>query len=63
MVYGTDKAHVDDDGEHSQDASSTLGLHDRLARLEARGIPASELKAVRADLDALEAKFAGDEAP
>jgi CBS domain containing-hemolysin-like protein len=62
IAYGTDKAHADDDGEHSQDAS-TLGLHDRLARLEARGIPASELKAVRADLDALEAKFAGDEAP
>jgi hypothetical protein len=32
-------------------------LHNRLAQLEERGIPASELTAIRADLDALEAKF------
>jgi hypothetical protein len=29
-----------------------------LARLEQRGIPASEMKALRADLEALEAKYA-----
>jgi hypothetical protein len=39
-----------------------LSLRDRFARLEARGIPASELAAVRADLDALEAKFGDTEA-
>ena len=64
MAYGTDKArcYEDDGGTTRGGRSPTLGLHDRLARLEARGIPASELKALRADLDALEAKFAGDEA-
>jgi hypothetical protein len=36
---------------------SVLGLHDRLARLEERGIPPAELAAVRADIDALEQKF------
>jgi uncharacterized membrane protein len=35
-----------------------LALHDRLARLEQRGLPASELSPIRADLDALEAKLA-----
>jgi hypothetical protein len=36
-------------------------LHDRLARLEERGIPASELKALRADLEALEARLSASE--
>ena len=35
-------------------------LHDRLARLEQRGLPAAELTAIRADLDALEAKLASE---
>ena len=64
LAYGTDKASPEehgegaawDEGKGSHDA--VLGLHDRLARLEQRGIPASELKALRADLEALEAKYA-----
>ena len=36
-----------------------LGLHERLARLEAQGVPPSELKALSADLEALESKFVG----
>jgi len=60
MAYGTDKvAHGEGDG-HDADASPG-GLHDRLARLEARGVPASELKILRTDLEALEAKFATDD--
>ena len=52
MAYGTDKLHPEE-GEQG------LGLHDRLARLEAQGLPASDLDRVRADIDALEAKMAG----
>ena len=52
IAYGTDKLHPDE-GEEA------IGLYERLARLEARGIPAAELKALRADIDALEAKLAG----
>ena len=33
-------------------------LHTRLARLEASGVPSDELKAVRADIEALESKLA-----
>jgi hypothetical protein len=66
IAYGTDKASHDeeaegeawDQGERPHDRGQ--GLHDRLARLEERGIPAAELKAVRADLEALEAKFGSD---
>jgi hypothetical protein len=58
--------------ESSHAPASTLGLHsappptaaaglrDRLARLELLGVPASELTALRADLDALEAKLASE---
>ena len=53
MAYGTDKLHPEEGDEPA------LGLHDRLARLEAQGIPDAELKKVRADIDALEAKFSG----
>ena len=51
MAYGTDKLHPEE-GEQG------LGLHDRLARLEAQGVPASDLERLRADIDALEAKVA-----
>ena len=51
MAYGTDKLHPDE-GE------KPVGLHERLARLEAQGIPTGELKTLRADIDALEAKLA-----
>jgi hypothetical protein len=57
MAYGTDKAVH---GEGDEPPSDSGGLHERLARLEERGIPASELKALRADLEALEAKFAAE---
>ena len=40
--------------------TAAVGLHDRLARLEQRGLPAAELSALHADLDALEAKLASE---
>jgi len=52
MAYGTDKLHPD---EHE----TGVGLQERLARIEAQGVPAAELKTLRADLDALEAKLTG----
>ena len=52
MAYGTDKLHPD---EHE----TGVGLQERLARLEAQGLPAADLKTLRADLDALEAKLTG----
>jgi len=53
LAYGTDKLHP-----HEDDAP-TMGLHDRLARLEQQGVPAADLRAVRADIEALESKLAG----
>jgi hypothetical protein len=61
MAYGSDlhpDAHKDHEGG---EAAGEISLHDRLARLEARGVPASALAAVRKDLDALEAKYADSE--
>src|SRR4051812_19406830 len=63
MAYGTDKhpdAHEGD--EHSIDVSDATSLGHRLARLEERGLAASELKTLRADLEALEAKHPVHEA-
>jgi hypothetical protein len=67
MAYGTDKLHEEPvaEAEPGLQPATTLGLqqrpplglHDRLARLERQGVPASELAQVRADLEALEAKF------
>ena len=71
LAYGTDK-HPDYFEEHGEDAPAlasgpvklglrderAVGLRDRLAQLEERGVPAAELKALRADLDALEARVA-----
>ena len=68
LAYGTDKASHEEDAEGAAwDEGNVVGeeglaLHHRLARLEERGIPASELKVLRADLEALEAKFEGHEA-
>jgi len=62
MAYGTDKADHDADEAHEVVATTGHGLHDRLARLEQRGVPASELRALRAALEALEKKYAVDEA-
>jgi hypothetical protein len=68
IAYGTDKASHEEDAagdawdEHKTPQDTGAGLHDRLARLEQRGIPASELTALRADLEALEAKYTREEA-
>jgi hypothetical protein len=60
MAYGTDKlphgADADDHAQPTASAAEVASLHDRLARLE-DAVPASELSTLRADLDALEAKF------
>ena len=69
MAYGTDKAShdVEEEGsgwdadvKHDPAPAAALGLHERLARLEQRGVPAAELTALRANLDALEAKLASE---
>ena len=68
LAYGTDKAsHEEEAAGDAWDEGKSVhqgglglkdSLKDRLARLEQRNIPASELKALRADLEALEAKYA-----
>ena len=60
LAYGTDRA-PDALAEHAEPialsaAPAALGLSDRVARLEQRGVSAAELSALRADLDALEAR-------
>jgi uncharacterized protein DUF3302 len=64
LAYGTDKlAHDGESGEHATDVEVVApNLGGRLARLEQRGLSPSELKTLRADLEALEAKYASDEA-
>jgi hypothetical protein len=64
MAYGTDK-HPDalkDEVYASDSSAGPADLADRLARLEAKGVSASELSTLRADLEALEARFASEEA-
>jgi CBS domain containing-hemolysin-like protein len=58
MAYGTDK---EMHGEEEYPGEEKQALVERLARLEGR-VPASELTVLRADLEALEAKFAKTEA-
>jgi CBS domain containing-hemolysin-like protein len=64
MAYGADK-HPDAITAHAEPlALAPAGASDlsvRLARLEQRGLPAADLRALRADLDAIEAKYTGDE--
>jgi CBS domain containing-hemolysin-like protein len=63
LAYGTDK-HPDGltGGEAWDEGSATaVTLRQRVARLEER-VPASELATLRADLDALEARFAREDA-
>ena len=55
IAYGTDAVRHGSEGDAWDEGQE---LHQRLARLEERGIPASELTTLRADLAALEAKFA-----
>jgi hypothetical protein len=59
MAYGTDKhpETVGDEGHAPTEDVTPAELVDRLTRLERRGIPPDELKVLRADLAALEAKF------
>jgi hypothetical protein len=59
LAYGTDE---DSDGHKDHEVTPELKLRERLARLEERGIPESELAIVRTDIEALEAKFARPEA-
>jgi len=65
LAYGTDKLHED---EHEDEAAGAaglnlrqnrVGLHERLARLEAQNVPDAELSKLRADLEAIESKYAG----
>jgi CBS domain containing-hemolysin-like protein len=62
LAYGTDKALDHDPGAMPADAEAVrvATLRDRIARLEER-LPPSALQPLRADLDALEAKFARHE--
>jgi CBS domain containing-hemolysin-like protein len=66
LAYGTDQLHEHEDEEVEGAAAGglnlrqrTLGLHERLARLEAQNIPDADLSKLRADLEAIESKFAG----
>jgi CBS domain containing-hemolysin-like protein len=67
LAYGTDKLHEDEhEGEVEAGAAGSLnlrqkslGLHERLARLEAQNVPDADLAKLRADLEAIETKFAG----
>jgi len=74
LAYGTDK-HPDYFTEHGPEPAGdsdavtlglrdrgTVDLRDRLVQLEERGVPPAELKALRAELDALEARVADSEA-
>jgi hypothetical protein len=74
LAYGTDK-HPDYFKEHGEEPPleievaplglrdrGTVGLRDRLVNLEEKGVPAAELKALRAELDDLEARVADSEA-
>ena len=63
IAYGTDKAshEVDEKGsawDEGGTQAAAPSLHDRLARLEAAGVEPGELKAIRADIEALEARAA-----
>jgi heme/copper-type cytochrome/quinol oxidase subunit 2 len=62
MAYGTDKLVHGADEEHAdnvvgEEIISTRTLPDRLAQLEARGVPPAELAALRQKIEALEAEF------
>ncbi len=63
LAYGTDK-HPDYFKEHGlpEPDSPAADLRSRLAALEGRGVPASELDAIRTDLAALESRLAAKDA-
>jgi hypothetical protein len=62
LAYGTDK-HPDYFKEHGlpEPASPTADIRQRVADLEARGVPASELDAIRTDLAAIESRLAASD--
>jgi hypothetical protein len=61
LAYGTDK-HPDYFKEHGLElpgaSEPATDIRNRLLQLEDRGVPADDLKAIRADLDAIEARAA-----
>ena len=64
LAYGTDK-HPDYFKEHGspdEPEITSASWRDRLVQLEERGVPAGDLKALRADLETLEARVADREA-
>lgn len=61
MAYGTDKASHEVDAlgdawDAGQKPAAAPGLRDRIARLESLNLPAAEMKALRVELEALEAR-------
>ena len=63
LAYGTDKSpdYFKERGLPDPE-SPTADIRQRVAALEDRGVPASELEAIRADLAALEARLAASDA-
>jgi len=63
LAYGTDK-HPDYFKEHGipEPDSPAADLRQRVAALEGRGVPASELDAIRTDLAAIESRLAAADA-
>ena len=63
LAYGTDK-HPDYFKEHGlpEPENVAADLRQRVAALEGRGVPTSELDAIRADLAALESRLAASDA-
>ena len=61
LAYGTDK-HPDYFKEHGlpEPESPVADIRQRVSALEGRGVPASELDAIRADLAALESRLAAN---
>jgi hypothetical protein len=59
LAYGTDK-HPDYFKEHGlpEPESATADIRQRVAALEGRGVPASELDAIRSDLATIESRLA-----
>ena len=61
LAYGTDK-HPDHFKEHGlpEPESATADIRQRVAALEGRGVPATELDAIRADLAVIEGRLAAN---
>ena len=63
LAYGTDR-HPDYFKEHGlpEPESATADIRQRVAALEGRGVPASELDAIRTDLATIESRLAAGDA-